>query len=165
MARSDWAALLTDPAQEYLAHTELRRFGLEPYLPQLKKRHHTRAGTYVMRYYPLFPRYLLIPVNSVYDPSVRMARGICKHRHVLADAEGRPWRAPNRVIEAVMVAERSDRFSEFLQKGDQVALARGVLSTVRSVMSSDTSTGMVSLLMPLFNGCRGSVSAAKIVHI
>jgi hypothetical protein len=164
MARSDWAALLTEPAAEYLAHSELLRFGLEPYLPQLKKRHHTRAGKYVMRNYPLFPRYLLIPINSTTDGAIRLARGIYRTRPLLADNDGRPWRAPGKVIDAVRTAEHSGYFDEILHKGDQVTLACGVLSMVRSVMSSDTTTGMIELLMPLMGGVRATVNSTKVVH-
>jgi hypothetical protein len=37
MARNDWVAALTEPAAEYMACTELSRFGLNAYLPQLRK--------------------------------------------------------------------------------------------------------------------------------
>jgi hypothetical protein len=164
MARSDWAALLTDPASEYLAHSELTRFGLTPYLPQFKKRHHTRNGASVMRHYPLFSRYLLIPINDAHDPTIRMARGICRHRPVLADDDGRPWRAPKLVIDAIREAEAIGRFDEILHKGDNVTLAYGVMSAVRSIMASDTTTGMIELLTPLFGGVRATVNAAKVVH-
>jgi len=165
MARSDWAALITEPASEYTAHTELLRFGLAPYLPQLKKRHHTRSGSYVMRHFPLFPRYLLIPINDAHHASIRLARGICRYRPLLADDEGRPWRAPQKTIEAVKTAEQQGLFDEILHKGDHVTLAYGVLSTVQSVMSSDTTVGMIELLMPLFNGCRATVQSSKVVHM
>jgi hypothetical protein len=165
MARSDWAALLTEPAAEYLAQSELLRFGLQPYLPQIKKRHHTRGGSYVMRHFPLFPRYLLIPINDAHHPSIRLARGICRYRHVLSDEDGRPWRAPSKTIEAVREAESQGRFDEILHKGDHVTLVYGVLSTVQSVCSSDITTGMIEILMPLFGGSRATVNAAKVVHM
>ena len=165
MARTDWAALLTDPAAEYLARTELQRFGLTPYLPQFRKRHHTRGGAYVMRHFPLFPRYLLVPYQDAHHQSVRLARGVCRYKYVLSDDDGRPWRAPNKVIEGVKEAERLGVYDEILHKGDQVTLAYGVLSAVRSVMSSDTTTGVIELLMPLFGGAKATVSAQKIVHI
>jgi len=164
MARTDWAALLTEPAAEYLAYSELVRFGLVPYLPQIKKRHHTRSGQYVMRNYPLFPRYLLIPYGDAYDPSVRLSRGICRHKCVLAAADGRPWRAPNCVIEDVRKAEQAGMYDEILHKGDAVTMAYGVLATVRSVMSSDTTNGMIEMLMPLFGGVRATVDSARLVH-
>jgi len=165
MARTDWAALLTDPAAEYLANTELLRFGLRPYLPQFKKRHHTRGGSYVMRSCPLFPRYLLIPINDAHHTSVRLARGICRHKCVLADEEGRPWRAPGKTIDAVREAEAQGLYDEILHKGDHVTLAYGVLSAVKSVCSSDTTVGMIEILMPLFGGSRATVQASKIVHM
>src|SRR6187399_1632111 len=136
MARSDWAALITEPASEYVAHTELCRFGLAPYLPQIKKRDHTRAGAYVMRNFPIFPRYLFIPITDAHHASIRLARGICRYRPLLADDEGRPWRAPEKTIDAVRLAERTGRFDEILHKGDQVTLACGVLSAIKSVCSS-----------------------------
>ena len=164
MARSDWAALLTEPAQEYVAHTELLRFGVAAYLPQLKRRHHTRPGQYVMRHYPLFPRYLLIHIGDAHDPTIRLARGICRHKCLLADDIGRPWRAPAKIIEAVREAENRGLYDEILHKGDNVTLASGVLATIRSVLSSDPTAGMVELLTPLFGGARATISSAKIIH-
>jgi Transcription termination factor nusG len=166
MARSDWAALLTEPAAEYTAKTELQRFGLEPYLPQLRKRHHTRPGRFVMRHYPLFPRYLLIPINRVLDPAVRMARGVCKHRPILADSYGQPWRAPQKIIEAIQLAEQRGDFDEILHKGDNVTLTYGVLATVRAVLATDleSPTGMVELLTPLFGGTKIRIDPSRIAH-
>jgi radical SAM superfamily enzyme with C-terminal helix-hairpin-helix motif len=165
MARSDWAALLTEPAQEYTAYTELQRFGLTPYLPQLRKRFHTRAGAYVMRHYPLFPRYLLLKFNEARHPSISLARGVCKTRPVLSDDDGRAWRAPEKVISAIREAEQRGIFDEILHKGDSVTLAYGALAMVRSVLSSETTVGMVELLTPLFGGTRATVNAAKVIHI
>jgi len=165
MARSDWAALITEPASEYTAHVELCRFGLAPYLPQIKKRHHTRAGQYVMRNFPIFPRYLFIPITDAHHSSIRLARGICRYRPLLADDEGRPWRAPQKTIDAVRLAEAQGLFDEILHKGDHVKLVHGVLSTIKSVCSSDTTVGMIEILMPLFGGARATVRADKIVHM
>ena len=165
MARSDWAALITEPASEYIAHTELCRFGLRPYLPQIKKRHHTRTGQYVMRNFPIFPRYLFIPITDARHASIRLARGICKYRTLLADDEGRPWRAPEKAIDAVRLAERTGLFDEILRKGDSVALASGVLSAVKSVCSSDITVGMIELFTPLFGGSRAAVEASKVVNM
>jgi hypothetical protein len=165
MSRSDWAALQTEPAAEYIAYSELQRFGLAPYMPQLKRRHRTRTGSFVMRNYPLFPRYLLIPITDTTDPTVRMARGICRFRPVLADAEGRPWRAPERAIRAVQKAEQHGMFNQILNPGDVVSLSNGVLSAVRAVMSETTSPGMIELLLPLFGGAHASVRAANVVAV
>ena len=164
MARSDWAALITEPAAEYLAHTELRRYGLDPYLPQIKKRHHARTGKYVMRTYPIFPRYLLIRYQDAHNPAIRLARGICRYKHVLSDDDGRPWRSPSRIIEAVQEAERTGRFDELLHKGDNVTLSHGVLATIKAVLNTDAASGTVEILTPLFGGARVRIDHAKLAH-
>jgi hypothetical protein len=163
MARSDWTALLTEPAAEYLATTELQRFGLAPYLPQFRKRQHSRSGQFITRRYPLFPRYLLIPINEAHHASVRLARGVCKFRPVLADDSGRPWRAPERVIDAVKRAEQVGYFDEILHKGDYVTMTYGVLATIKSVCTTEAQAGMVELLTPLFGGARATANAAHLV--
>jgi hypothetical protein len=164
MARSDWAALLTEPAAEYVACSELQRFGLAPYMPQMKKRHRTRSGAFIMRHYPLFPRYLLLPIAEAADPAIHMARGVCRFRPVLADSDGHPWRAPGKVIEAVRKAEDAGMFDQILHRGDTVTLSYGVLSTVRAVLSDDAPHGMVGLLLPLFGGAKATVRQDKVVH-
>jgi hypothetical protein len=165
MARSDWAALLTEPAAEYIALTELRRFGIEPYLPQLRRRHHVRPGHYVNRQYPLFPRYLFIRINDTTAPAIHMARGISRFRPILADDDGRPWRTQHRIIEAIRLAEANGNFDQIMHKGDCVTLAYGVLSTIRSTLAGDPAlTAKVELLMPLFGGARAKVSTANIVQ-
>lgn len=164
MARTDWAAVLTEPAAEYLAHSELCRFGLTAYMPQIRKHHRTPQGRYVMRQFPLFARYLLVRYGDAQSPSVRMARGICRIHPVLADDDGRPWRAPAKVVEAIQQAEQRGDFDEILHKGDQVTLTYGVLATVRSVMNSDAATGMVEILTPLFGGSRARIDRSRLSH-
>jgi hypothetical protein len=164
MARTDWAAVLTEPAAEYIAQTELTRFGLTPYLPQIKKRHHTRPGTFVMRCYPLFPRYILVRINHADHPAIRMARGVTRYRPVLADNDGHPWRAPHDVIEAVREAERRGDFDEILHKGDAVTLHCGVLAMVQSILVQTNSPRLAELLMPLFGGARATVDPAQLTN-
>ena len=164
MSRSDWTALITEPASEYVARTELQRFGLTPYLPQLRRRLPTRAGKYVMRQYPLFPRYILIHINEAFDPAIHMARGIIRFRPVLADDQGRPWRAPCHIIEAVQAAEDAGHFDEILHKGDAVTLAFGVLATIRAVLTETSSGKTAELLMPLLGGARARTPKANIVR-
>ena len=165
MSRSDWAALITEPAAEYVARTELQRFGLTPYLPQVRRRQPTRAGRYIMRHYPLFPRYILIRMNETLDPAIRLARGIVRIRPILADEQGRPWRAPAHVIEAVQTAEASGEFDEILHKGDTVTMAYGVLATIRAVLVTDANNSTkAELLMPLFGGARARTPKTNIVH-
>ena len=97
MARHDWTAIVTDPAQEYLAQSELARFGLQSYLPQIKKRWvATHNGRLLMRRYPLFPRYILLPLTEIRTASIYACRGLRNYHPVLADAESkRPGEAAN----------------------------------------------------------------------
>jgi hypothetical protein len=96
MARDDWVALVTDPAAEYVVRTELERFGLRPYLPQLRKRWTgSHTGIALMRRYPLFPRYILLPIRDSSGSAVRVCRGLRRIKPILSDAEGRVWRAPD----------------------------------------------------------------------
>jgi len=101
MARTDGTALVTDPAAEYTARTELERLDLNPYLPQIRKCWQpTHGNTAHMRRYPLFPRYLLLPIRDADSPAIRVCRGLRKIKPVLADGEGRPWRCPAVMIDA-----------------------------------------------------------------
>jgi hypothetical protein len=117
-----------------------------------------------MRHYPLFPRYVLIRIGHAAAPEVRLARGVCRYRPVLADEDGRPWRAPATVVEAIREAERRCEFDEILHKGDHVTFAFGVMATIRSVLASTPATNMVELLTPLFGGARATARTAMIVH-
>src|SRR5262249_4804457 len=136
MARSDFAALRTQLASEYIAYTELQRFGLRPYLPQHRKRHMER-GIFLIRRYPLFPTYLLIPINDAHAPAVRVARGLLRTDTLLADQTGKPWRCPHDIIDALRQSEERGDFDEMLTRGDHVRLRQpyGVLSSVNAVLA------------------------------
>jgi hypothetical protein len=162
MARTDWAALVTEPAAEYTASAELVRFGLQPYLPQVRRRHRAQ-GLALVRLYPLFPRYLLVPIGDAQAPALRLARGLRKPRPVLTDDDGRPWRAPGDLIEALMAAERRGDFDETLAHGDRVRLASGALAGVNALLQG-SSGSRAELLMPLLGGCRVRVAEAKVVR-
>jgi hypothetical protein len=70
-----------------------------------------------------------------------MCRGLRKLRPILCDAEGRPWRASDRVIAAVREAEERGDFDEILAQGDKVQLAKGVLAGVKAVLIATTGSG------------------------
>ena len=113
---TDWVALVTEPAAEYLAATELQRFGLAPFLPQMRRRWRSPHGKAVLRRFPLFPRYLLLRIDETAHPALRIARGLRKARPILADDLGRPWRCPHAVIDAIMLAERRGEFDEIIAR-------------------------------------------------
>jgi hypothetical protein len=166
MARNDWVALVTDPGAEYTAWVELTRVGLRPYLPQGRRRWHPpHSTTSLLRRYPLFPRYILLPIGDVKLPALRLCRGLRKLRPILSDAEGRPWRAPDAVIAAVRESEDRGDFDEILHKGDPVKLTQGVLAGVQAVLNETAKKGRVEVLLALFGGVRASIPQANIARV
>ena len=162
-----WVALITGPAQEYLAATELQRFGLDPYLPQGKRRVAAPAGrgaALVTRRYPIFPRYVLLGIDQAAHPAVREARGLIKIRPILAANDGTPWRCPSVIINAVRDAESTGEFDELTVTGSKVKLTDGILSLISARMASPTGTNRVELLTPLFGGARVTVSSSRLVR-
>jgi hypothetical protein len=164
MARTDWIALVTEPAAEYLAATELSRFGVTVYLPQLRRRWlNPHGGAALTRFHPLFPRYLLAPVQESRSPALRCARGVRRIKPILADEEGRPRLVPGHVIAAIKEAEARGMYDEIVAKGDSMKFAHGVLASISAVMESSKGN-TVQLLLPLFGGSRASVASSKVVR-
>ena len=154
MARSDWCALITEPAAEYTAFTELRRFGLRPYVPELCRRWLSpHGGGALPRRYPLFSRYVLLPIGEADHRAVRHCRGLRKVRPILGDD-----------LDGLMLAEHSGQFDEVIVVGDKVKLASGVLASVAARMSG--SPGIkVELLLPLFGGVKATVASSQLVRV
>jgi transcription antitermination factor NusG len=165
MARTDWVALVTDPAAEYLARTELERFDLRPYLPQIRKRWRSPHGTALMRRYPLFPRYILLPIRESSVPAVRICRGVRRIKPILADAEGRPWRCAETVIDAVREDEAAGAYDEHIIQGDTVKLANGVLKGVAAVLVRNGSNCRAEVLLPLFGGVKAFVPQGQVARL
>jgi hypothetical protein len=166
MARTDWTALVTEPVAEYVARTELERFDLRPYLPQVRKRWLApHRGALLMRRYPLFPRCLL-PLRDSGGSAVRICGGLRKFKPILCDDEGHLWRAPDRVIAAVREVEDCGAFDEVLRQGDDaVQVAKGVLAGVQAVLTNTACCGRVEVLMPLLGGVRATVSQANVARL
>lgn len=164
MARNDWTAIVTDPAQEYLAQSELTRFGFAPYLPQIRKRWLAPGGgRLLMRCYPLFPRYILLPLNDVRSGNIYACHGLRKYRPVLSDAEGRPYRIPERTILALKDAETSGYFDDVLAKGDKMRITSGVLANIPAFLEK-SSHNSVELLTPLLGGARIKTIPARVAR-
>lgn len=164
MSRSDFTALVTEPAAEYRACIELERFGLRPYLPQLKRRWIDRSGYFTARLYPLFPSYLLIPIGDANHTAVRLAPGVRKVRPLLTSAEGRPWRCPEEVVTRIMQAEARGDFDEMAPaRGDKMMIKTGALAGMEALMEQLSGT-RAQLFVALLGGARVSVAAAKVVR-
>lgn len=164
MARSDWVALVTEPAAEYVARTDLVRFGLEPYLPQIRRRCSVPFATrFRVRLYPLFPRYLLLPQRQLDRGLIRVCRGLSRVRPLLCDSDGRPWRAADHVVLAIKSAEQNGDFDENLMKGDKVKITDGILANIDAFLEkSDENTA--ELLTPLFGGASVKVARDRVAR-
>jgi hypothetical protein len=161
MARTDWIALVTAPSAEYAAAIDLERFCLHPYLPQQCRRTLIN-GLPKLRRFPLFPRYILLPVPELDYRVLRTARGVLKTSPVLSDREGRIWRAPAKAIDQIKAAEESGNFDEKLEKGAKVRIRGQAFSNISAFIEA-TNHGMVELFTPLLGGSRLRTKAHNVV--
>jgi hypothetical protein len=165
MARDDWVAVVTDPGAEYTAFTELTRFELRPYLPQRRRRWRSPSSAKSLsRRYPLFPRYLLLPIRAVKHDALPLCRGLRKFKPILSDNEGRLWRCPHSVIEAIRERETRGEFDEVVAVGDKVQVAKGALRGVEAVLTEIDDRGRLSLLLPLFGGAKATVPQTDVAR-
>jgi hypothetical protein len=167
MARHDWVALICLGRQEYLAQTELLRFGLNVYLPQHRRCARLRDGRMgPPRCFPLFPGYLLLPFADVGDRAIlRNCRGLRHDKPVLCSAEGVLWRAPERSIMALREAEFSGQFDRENPKiGEDVQIKRSNLEITGAVIGN-LDARFLTLMTPLFGGARAKVDRGSVTAV
>jgi hypothetical protein len=166
MARNDWVAVVTEPGAEYLAWTELNRLGLRAYLPQGRKLwRHMRASTALLRRYPLFPGYILLPLRDARPEVIRLCRGLRRIKPILSDSEGHLWRAPDDIVAAVRESEDRGDFDQLLQRHDPIVITRGVLASVQAIITDTARRGRVEVVMPLFGGVKASVPQGNVMRV
>lgn len=162
MARTDWTAIVTGAAQEYLACSELLRFGLNPYLPQVRKRWLTpHTSKLMVRQYPIFPRYLFLPVADAQSNVLDACQGLRKPNPTLTYRDGRIWRAPAAVIDGLRQAETTGYFDDVLVKGDKIRINSGVLAGIPAFLES-SNLHSVELLTPLLGGVKVKLAANRV---
>lgn len=163
MARNDWVALVTEASREYTAYNELIRFEKHPYLPQVL-RMQVVEGTAQWRKYPLFSRYLLLPFSELDKTILRACQGFIRSdRVVLGGENGNLWRAPNRVIQALMDAEKSGILNENYKIGEKVRINDKILSNIEAFVTQSSDKSL-TLLTPLLGGARIRTTIAKVVR-
>lgn len=157
MARSDWAAFMTEPAAEYLARTELERFGLGPYLPQIRKRFFVNNRC-VLRQYPLFPRYFFLPIQQIHDPAIRA----CRYRITLLKSQTGTWRASDKTVRQLQHDESAGLFDESNPRpGQRVTIQTGALH-VPATVAANLAPNLLELLSPLLGGARVIIDARRV---
>lgn len=164
MAKSDWVALVTEPAAEYVARNDLLRFELEPYLPQIRRRCVLPyTSRFQVKLYPLFPRYLLLPQRQLDRGIIHACRGLLRERPILADPDGRSLRIAENLIFAIRQSEKNGDFDESLLPGDKVKITDGILTNISAFLEeSDENT--VQLLTPLFGGAKLRVARSRVAR-
>jgi len=156
--------LTTEPSLEYVAASELERFGFRPYLSQYRRRWIAASGDVTTKLFPTLPRYLLLPINDASSRRLRLARGLSKGNPILSDERGQPRRVPGAVVEALALAEISGSFDEVLHVGDRVRVATtGALADVRALVQSADTRTMLTALLPLLGGCRARVPRDRVI--
>lgn len=159
-----WIAAVCEPAGEYVARVDLERYGLHPYLPEFKRPILPRGvARPLVKAFPLFPRYIFLPLADMRQREFHYARGLKRPRPVLADGSGVPWKAPHADIEVLLELERAGQFDVALVPGDRVQLRqKGPLSGVE-IFLARASKETAEILMPLFGGCRGRTALSELV--
>lgn len=161
MARTDWIALATAPSTEYTARSDLERLCLRPYLPQQCRRIRIE-GVIQLRRFPLFPRYLLLPIADLDYRVIRNTRGILKLNPVVSGRDGKIWRASQESINKIRDAEQSGNFDEKIQKGTRVQLQSKGFSDISAFVEA-VDAGTVELFTPLLGGSRMKTRTSNVV--
>jgi len=146
-----WYAALCKPRQEMVAEANLANQGFAVYLPRLKNRHR-RAGRWVDRVEPLFPRYLFVAagLESQSLAPIRSTRGVSG----LVRFGGQPATVADSLIEALRKREDPatglhGRTRPLIAPGAHIKLLQGPLAGLEGVFAAETGDLRVVVLMEL----------------
>jgi hypothetical protein len=109
MASDYWAAARTAGGAEYAVTVDLKRLRLTPFCPQYY-RHWTpdKSSTSLVKAYPLFPRYVLLPLAEARTREVQYVRGLRLPKPLLT-VDGQIWQIPaEAVFELARLEHRAD---------------------------------------------------------
>lgn len=151
----DWYVVRARPAAEYLAESEMRRVGMDTYLPQYKRTsRHRRSKRIIVRMFPLFLGYLFTPARTLNLSALADCDGVARTDPIIADQFGRPLPLPDALIAKIRGNEECGAFDDLpgkhrLARGEPIQIAdaplmEGVIKSVRSLEN-------VRLLVKLFN--------------
>jgi len=150
-ASERWYAVCCKPRQEAVAEENLLRQGYRTYLPRIRNTRR-RAGQWIDKVEPLFPRYLFIRVDPARCSTapVRSTRGVSGLvRHC-----GLPAAIPEQVMETIM--RRADTDSglhhdghPLFCAGDPIRLVEGPLAGMEGVFTEEDSEKRVIVLLEL----------------
>ena len=85
MANDGFAVAVTETGLEYQVRLELARLRLNPYLPQYTRLWTPdKTSTPLVRRFPLFPKYILLPLAEARTREVQYVRGLKLLRPIFA---------------------------------------------------------------------------------
>lgn len=164
-----WYAVETKPAAEYVAETEIRRVGIEVFLPQYRReyRHH-RSKKWIARSFPLFTGYLFVRAEQLDWGALMTCRGL-ERDPVLRDADNRPVRIGGTEIEAIRERAEAGEFDDLrtrsagFRSGERVRISGGALAGMEALVARVKSGRNVALLIEMFGTeVQVSVPVAKL---
>ena len=146
-----WYVVYTHPRGERLAFVNLRRQGIEAYLPQyLKRRRHARRTQWVPA--PLFPRYLFVSID-IERTRWRAIHSTLGVHHLVCHGD-MPAPIPQGIIEGIQSRENGDGVvalaaPPLFKKGEVVQITAGALCDQVGLFDCSTDDERVVILLEL----------------
>ena len=163
MPKDAWTALICVGAREYECEVELRRLGVQVYLPQFKTKWRPPGSgdKPLYRRAPLFKGYVLVPAADARRRELHFVRSLRQPKWLLSSAEGVVLTIPADTIFRIARAEHEGKFDE--QEPHKGTVRSGnVLSAMEMLLAVvDSETGRI--MSPLLGGARVSAKA-DLVH-
>jgi transcriptional antiterminator RfaH len=137
----NWYAIQTKPCHEDEAATNIRRLGLDVFLPKLKRKKNAWGRCKVV-IKPLFPGYIFARFSpSPYLHSIRYTRGVTR----VVSAGDAPLPLDNEIISVIQSRVGKDGFvslsKDSLKAGDQVFINDGPLQGLAGIFEQELSDG------------------------
>lgn len=137
----NWYAIQTKPCREDEAATNIRRLGLDVFLPMMKRKKYAwgRSKTIIK---PLFPGYIFVRFSpSPHLHSIRYTRGVTR---VVSSGDA-PLPLDDEIISVIKSRVGKDGFvtigQNSLKAGDQVVINEGPLRGLAGIFEQDLSDG------------------------
>lgn len=152
---SSWYAIHTKPKQENRASENLRAWGVETFVPRLRRPNFSRSvAGMVYSIEPLFRSYIFARFSAgKMLHKVRLTRGV----HSVVSCDGEPTRIDDEIIRLIQsrVEDGFVRMGEDLKSGDNVVIKEGPLQGFSGIFEwnlKDSDRVMILLTTISFQG-------------
>jgi hypothetical protein len=139
-----WAAVVTAPGQEFVAHNECRRFCLTCFLPQRRRRIFLKGATEPLMYaMPLIPRRVLMPLSQARDRALHYARGLKGPKFLVEGTDGKPFTVPDAAVMELCGLDRAGAF-------DDPPPGNAIRLTGRELLAAIAGEALAQAFAPIF---------------